>query len=517
LHQNGQHYVFIVDPGIKIEDNYAPYNDGNNLDIWIKNSEGTPFIGKVWPGKVVFEDWFAPNSFSWWQKAVNDTWNQVPFDGMWIDMNELSNFCDGECDKKPVPPSTPDKYKFNPNFPPFQINNRAGKSPLWQATVALDAVHHDGLLEYDVHNLFGYMEMWATTVALRNVRKERALVISRSTYAGAGRHGGHWTGDNASTWPDLYLSIPDVLNFNMFGITLIGADICGFGGDTTEELCARWIQLGAFYTFSRNHNSYGNKPQELYRWPSVAKIGKEVLEIRYNILPYYYTLLWETSKGYDSSVLRPLWFEFPESKTCLDVDRQLLVGKGFLITPVLDQGATKVTGYFPPSENWFDYHNHRRLVVDASGQVTLDAPLEKLNIHFRGGLVLPRQGSASVLRDAVQKPYNLLVAFDKQGQASGSLYLDDGVTIDVQDKYTHLSFTGRSSNGVGKLAAEVVHAGFTPAASALLEEVTVLGCDVAPTSVTFNGKSVAFVYDKDVAEVKISGLGHAVTGPFNLV
>lgn len=155
--------------------------------------------------------------------------------------------------------------------------------------------------------MYGLTETIATRKALESVRNKRSLVISRSTFPSQGAHGGHWTGDNKAAWDDLALSIPSILSFNMFGIPLVGADICGFQWDTNEELCARWIELGAFYPFSRDHNTIGAIPQELYRfhwpplfpllsrWQSVAEIGKTVLSWRYQLLSYMYTLFFDAA------------------------------------------------------------------------------------------------------------------------------------------------------------------------------------------------------------------------------
>ena len=235
----------------------------------------------------------------------------------------------------------------------------------------------------------GLTEAVATRTALESIRQNvRSFIISRSTFPGSGVHTGHWTGDNSATAQDMYFSIPGMLSFQMFGVPLVGSDICGFIGkliflthrlfikpvgiyitcvfciigDTTEELCSRWMELGAFYPFSRNHNTKGAKPQVLeycdpsllllvtlwfqepYRWSSVANISKKVLGIRYSLLPYYYTLFYKAHRSVDSSnppaatVVRPLFFEFPKDPKTYSIDKQFLIGNGILISPQLNLG-----------------------------------------------------------------------------------------------------------------------------------------------------------------------------------
>lgn len=165
----------------------------------------------------------------------------VPIDGLWIDMNEPANFCDGSCYPN-VNEIDEDQsqlrmgYKhtsfeddsFDPRNPLYKINNAGSQAPLQVKTVSADARHYNNTLHYDLHNLYGHTESIMTRKALLDVRpNKRPFVLSRSTFAGTGVHAGHWTGDNWSSWEHLYYSIPSMLSFQFFGIPLVGADICG--------------------------------------------------------------------------------------------------------------------------------------------------------------------------------------------------------------------------------------------------------------------------------------------------
>ncbi|KAJ2742533.1 hypothetical protein GGI20_004418 [Coemansia sp. BCRC 34301] len=454
LHERSQKMVLISDPAIQHNSSYAVYARGHKQDVFIKNPDGSEYIGQVWPGYTVFPDWFAPNTAGWWSGELKRYFDQLPIDGMWIDMNEAASFCTGSCgsgrqaDTVPVlpwtldtaPPHRPLDTSNRHLVPPYAIHNR--ETELSDKAIETTARHANGVSEYHVHNLYGHMESKATRDFLVSYRpSQRPFILSRSTFAGSGALVSHWTGDNSATWKDLHISIASVFDFGIFGIPMVGADICGFFGNTTEELCARWIQVGAFYPFSRVHNAIGLAPQELYRWPAVAEAGRRALGVRYTLLPYFYTN-YQRSVENGWPVVRPLVFEFSHIPAVADNDRQLLVGSSILVSPVIAEGATTVDAFFPAGL-WYDWHDYS-ITRGANANVSLNAPLEHINVHVRGGKIVPAQEPAMTTTESRKSDYHVVIAADERGTATGELYVDDGETLDTTSRWVQLDYSKKT-------------------------------------------------------------------------
>lgn len=336
-------------------------------------------------------------------------------------------------------------------------------------TVAMSAQHAGGILEYNAHSLFGLMESRATRTALERITDQRPFLLTRSTFASSGKYSAHWTGDNSATWRDLQASIITMNSLSLFGISVTGADICGFVGDSTEELCARWIEVGAFSPFSRDHTETGSASQELYVWPAVAAASKTALGMRYSLLPHLYTLLYQ-AHTIGSTVMNALWVHFPSDPQAFNREQQYMWSDSLLFSPVVTQGATSVDAYFPKG-TWyslFDLDDAVRgaTVSSAAGTtVTIPTPLEKTNVHVRGGSIVPTQEPAMTTAAARKTPFTLLVAVDPSVTvtsssgptvaASGKLFLDDGVQLNL-DVYRLMSYTATVvSDGIVVVTAEV--------------------------------------------------------------
>jgi len=332
--------------------------------------------------------------------------------------------------------------------PPYDIQNDVSFG-LSDRTVHTDIVHADGHLEYDVHNLYGTSMSTATYDAMLARRPtKRPFIITRSTFAGAGRKVGKWLGDNMSTWSHYRNSISGVLQFaSIYQVPLVGADVCGFGGNTTSTLCARWTTLGAFAPFYRNHNGDTSISQEPYRWEIVASAARKATDIRYALLDYIYTAMWRQHEKGTPSV-SPLWFAYPADNKTWPIDLQYLYGPSLMVAPVTQENKTSVAIYLP-NDIWYDY-NTFKLVKPGSTTFT-NIGFDEIPLFLKGGSIIPKRRSKGSMTTAEvrSKDFELIVVPGKNGKASGELYLDDGDSL-VQQGTTHIKF----SYANGKLKGE---------------------------------------------------------------
>ncbi|PWA83239.1 glycoside hydrolase family 31 [Artemisia annua] len=492
IHARGMKYIVIIDPGIGVNSTYGTYQRGLANDVFIKY-EGKPYLAQVWPGPVNFPDFLNPKTVSWWADEIQRFHELVPVDGLWIDMNEASNFCSGLCTipkGKQCPSGTGPGWiccldcknitKTKWDEPPYKINASGTPVPIGYKTIATSAVHYNGVREYDAHSIYGFSQTIATHKGLQGLQGKRPFILTRSTFVGSGHYSAHWTGDNKGTWDDLKYSISTMLNFGIFGIPMVGSDICGFYPAPTEELCNRWIELGAFYPFSRDHANYYSPRQELYQWKSVAKSAKNALGMRYKLLPYLYTLSYEAHIT-GAPIARPVFFSFPNITKLYSLSTQFLLGSSLMVSPVLDKHQTKISVMFPPG-TWYNlFDMSRAIVAKETESFSVDAPLHVINVHLYQNTILPMQRGGLISKEARTTPFTLIVTFPMgatNGEAKGKLYLDNDELPEMKlgtGQSSYIEFSANVANGVMKVWSDVVESKFALEKGLIIEKVTVLG------------------------------------------
>ncbi|RVX72685.1 hypothetical protein B0A52_04083 [Exophiala mesophila] len=585
LHDGGRHYIPIIDSAIYVpnpensSDAYSTFDNGNKSNSFLLNPDGSLYIGSVWPGYTVFPDWLTTASHDWWKNEIVTYYQNLPIDGIWIDMSEVSSFCVGSCGTgnltlNPVHPpfklpgepgniiyeypegfnltnateaasassasqaqeeatatassssasesasstsylrTTPTPGLRNVNHPPYVINHVQGD--LAVHAVSPNATHNNGILDYDVHNLYGHQILQSTYTALQAaIPGKRPFIIGRSTFPGSGTVAGHWGGDNESKFYYMYFSIPQALSFSLFGIPMFGVDTCGFNGNSDEELCNRWMQLSAFFPFYRNHNVLSANPQEAYVWESVAEATQKAMAVRFQLLPYLYTLFYQAHVNGDT-VMRALAWEFPHDPSLANADRQFFLGRSILVTPVLTQGATSVDGVFPglveQTDTYYDWYNKTPIAAPEAKNTTISAPLGHIPVYIRGGSVLAIQGVALTTKEARSSPWSVLVAPGIDGAAEGTLYLDDGESLEP-NATKFITFTAATPTSL-----DVTVSGGYTGLDLPLSNVTFLGVQSEPgqgTSVNINGQNVSSAsisYDSDAKTLVVSDLDQILGG-----
>ncbi len=414
--------IAINDPGVKVDENYDVYKEGTAKDYWAKNADGTPFVGPVWAGDSVFPDFSKKEVRDWWSKKHSVLLNEG-IDGMWNDMNEPAVFVDNDTQHHTMPL---DAY----------FGTEDHKIP-----------------HTEYHNQYGHDENEATYNAFKvNKPGTRPFVLTRDMYAGSQRWAALWTGDNASTWEHLQMSLPMNMNIGLSGVAFVGNDIGGFAQRPTPEMYARWIEVGAFLPFSRIHYDSDAKAavkqgQEPWAFgPEIEKISKKYIEMRYQLLPYLYNEFKEAADT-GKPVQQPLVYQFQNDEKTYNISDQYMFGDSMMLAPVVKEGQTQRDIYLPRGTKWINYWTGQE--YNGGQTISQNVALGDLPIFVKKNSMIPTR---DVQQYTDEKPLtNLILDTYLDQKASYTFYEDDGKTYQYkQGKFnqTNLSVLRQGKNVV---------------------------------------------------------------------
>ena len=439
LKAQGIRLVPIIDAGVRVDPNDSTCTEGLEKGYFCKKADGTPFVAAVWPGKAYFADFLRPEVREWFghkYKALTD----CGIEGFWNDMNEPSLFYSPERLRAFLDDMAALREKDNieqEEFFPRVVGGAMGlmNSPADYASFYHEAdgrkVRHD-----QVHNLYGGSMTRAAGEAFADLRPgQRTLLYSRSSFIGRHRYGGIWLGDNNSSWAQLLANIQMMPSVQMCGFLYSGADLCGFSCDTTPDLALRWLEFGLLTPLMRNHSAVGTRMQEYYRFPEVLPAVRNMIRLRYALLPYLYSEFMKAALE-NTSYFRPLAFDYPDDPDAREVEDQLLLGEGLMVAPVYVQNAHGRHVYLPEPMKLLrlravdDYDEE----ILPAGHHYIRCALDEMLLFIRPGHIIPVAQPANNTAELDDASLTLWSFLPNGESAEYRMYRDDGVTTEYEKK-----------------------------------------------------------------------------------
>ena len=433
--------VPIIDAGVKIEEGYPVYEEGIAQGYFCVREDKTPFTAAVWPGYTHFPDVLNPKARAWFGEKYRFL-TDMGIEGFWNDMNEPAIFytpegieeakgmmkaflADQETDAR-WDTTLGEKVTFLQLRGQLEeLSNRKKDYEQFYHQVDGKLIRHD-----QVHNLFGYNMTRAAGEGFAVIDPEkRFLMFSRSSYIGMHRYGGIWMGDNKSWWSHILLNIKMLPSLNMCGFLYIGADLGGFGANTSRDLLLRWLALGVFTPLMRNHAAIGTREQECYQFGNMDDF-RHILGVRYRLIPYLYSELMKAALE-DELYFRPLAFDYPEDKMAAQVEDQLLLGRECMIAPVYTQNAAGRYVYLPERMKFIKFLPDGTMFEEVleKGHHYVEIALNEVPLFIRGGKCIPVADAAECV-EALDMGTVKLLGF---AGASYRMYDDDGVHKDYEN------------------------------------------------------------------------------------
>ena len=487
LRADGFHTVVMIDPGIKVDDDYSVYLEGVERDAFCRRSTGELMIGPVWPSECVWPDYTNPAVREWWGTLYRELYVEQGVSGFWNDMNE------------------PAMFKVS------------------ALTFPLDVRHDfDGYTgdHKKAHNIYGMQMTRATFEGLKSLLPaKRPFLLGRASFSGGQRYASLWTGDNIASWEHLALANRQCLRLSISGFSFVGTDIGGFVDDPTPELLTRWLQLSVFHPLMRVHSmgnntdgaaeveeddvkeAEANDRQDQEPWVhggQHTEHNRKAIELRYRLLPYLYTAFQHhVSTGLP--FLRNLFFYDQHDPLCRQYGDQFVVGNDLLVCPVVEPGKQSLGVYLPQGE-WYNYFTAKRYTGGKKVRARLRA--DRLPIFVRAGTVLP---TAEVVQhtEELSRAETLHLSLFLGERGAGELYWDAGEGYGYQiDQFTRRKYTF-TREGKRITLRQTTEGSFN--VSFRRAHIHLLGLEHAPGRVEVNGELLphSLQFDRRSASVVV--------------
>ncbi|MES2150623.1 MAG: TIM-barrel domain-containing protein [Pseudomonadota bacterium] len=388
----------IVDPGIKIEAGYGAYERGRRDDVFIKYADGSNFSAQVWPGWCNFPDFTSEKGRAWWRKEVA-TYASVGVAGLWNDMNEIATW--GQ--------HMPNNLLFNFDGAP--------------------TTHKQG------RNVFGLEMVRASYDGMKEATGERPFILSRAGFSGLQRYSAIWTGDNTATEEHMLLGVRLLTSLGLSGMPFAGMDVGGFmGGAPTRSMYARWMQIGAFTPYFRNHAANDTRSSEPWTYGEDVLINaRDYIGLRYKLLPYLYSTFHEASSS-GLPPMRSLAIDYTHDAMIYrgEFQNQYLFGPAFLVAPF--EGEKQFGKIYFPSGKWYRLYDDTP--QEGGQEKIVELSPTRLPVYVKAGSIVPMQ---SLVQSTSEKPSDTLALHVYQGDTATQFvyYEDDGSSFGYQKGEYH--------------------------------------------------------------------------------
>lgn len=418
--EEGIRLIPIIDAGVKIEDGYDIYEEGKEKGYFCKKEDGSDFVAAVWPGWTHFPDVLNSDARKWFGSKYK-TLIDMGIEGFWNDMNEPAIFHTPEgIDKvnKSIIKYAENELNMSCNK---SIDDKLSEDNIAEENQEVDILNVSGAVPHEVksnlenlsnsdddysnfyhnidgkivrhdlvHNLYGYNMTRAAGEAFKEIAPNKEfLMFSRSSYIGMHRYGGIWMGDNQSWWSHILLNLKMLPSLNMCGFMYIGADLGGFGSNTTRELLLRWLALGVFTPLMRNHSALGTREQECYKFENVEDF-RHIIGVRYRLVPYLYKEYLRAIEENDM-MFKPLGMVYENDKIARNIEDQLIIGDEIMIAPVYTQNATGRLVYLPEEMMFVKFIPDGTIYKEIldKGAHYVDVALNEVPLFIRKGKNIP--------------------------------------------------------------------------------------------------------------------------------